>query len=157
MLAQSVTACFSKRTAATQQEGARTHDTRLPFMLRTFVKPSLPSCAAYLPLLAPAVLREEPVLTGHIEQRPQQTGGRAYGGSNCISPSWLNGRSRAVSLGSAALFRYAAQEAYQYVMIASPSCCSLSFSNAAFVNAPSIMETCDSAANDGRTCAQSSI
>ena len=35
----------------------RTQDTRLPFMLRTLAKPSLPSCAAYLPDLAPAVLQ----------------------------------------------------------------------------------------------------
>ncbi len=39
-----------------QQNVERTQDTRLPFMLRTLGKPALPSCAAYLPDLAPAVL-----------------------------------------------------------------------------------------------------
>ena len=43
-------------SSMTGTDRARTHDTRLPFMLRTLAKPSLPSCEAYLPLLAPAVL-----------------------------------------------------------------------------------------------------
>lgn len=42
----------------------RTQDTRLPFMLRTLAKPSLPSCAAYLPDRAPAVLDTAGELAG---------------------------------------------------------------------------------------------
>ena len=39
-------------------------------MLRTLVKPSLPSCAAYLPLLAPAVLRVEAMLQMNSSEMP---------------------------------------------------------------------------------------
>ena len=52
-------------------------------MLRTLVKPSLPSCAAYLPLLAPAVLREKAMLEIY---RPQDA-------ISTVAPTRFNRRS----------------------------------------------------------------